>query len=104
MKIHVKTKYINETASLDWKEYNNGGLALLLVSEIGEPLGLPSINLDVPLPSKEHMYIKMYSENEGYLKCLVDAGVVQDTGERVIVNEYGSECALVRVLVDRAEQ
>lgn len=96
---HLRTKYINEEAIVEWSKYQNGTHAMVLRSrETYEPLMIPTINLEdmYDLPDKDHMYIKTYSENEGILDALVGAGLVEDTGKRVDVNEYGSTCALVR--------
>lgn len=73
------------------QQYHNGKTALELVAAEddeendvfkGEPIATATINIPVILEHDE-VLIKNYSENEGMLEALVDAGVVKPTG-RVI--------------------
>ena len=75
------------------KYSDNGRVALQLVAadddemnEVykGEPIAMATVNLPyIPL-EKNEVGIKDYSENEGMLKALVNAGVVKDTGKYVL--------------------
>ncbi len=58
--------------------YGNKRPALLLDTvETGERMAVATINMpDMPLLSNQ-VVIKDYSENEGMLKTLVDAGVIE---------------------------
>jgi hypothetical protein len=60
-------------------KYGNGRTAIqLFIEETGEPMATASVNLpDVELTSDE-VAIKNWSENEGILDILVDAGVVAE--------------------------
>lgn len=50
----------------------------------GELIATATVNLpETPLEDGE-VFIKDYSENEGMLDALVEAGVVEDTGRRVL--------------------
>jgi len=69
---------------LVWGKYGNGHFALELVDVLdGSPVAVATVNL--PSQNLEHneVFIKDYSENEGMLDALVQAGIVEDTGRRV---------------------
>lgn len=68
---------IHRTAYLE-----SGAAALLFNSEDGERIATLSVNLQQPLPSPNHTFIKDYSENEGVLAQLVAQNIVRDTGQR----------------------
>ena len=55
---------------------HNDNLALLLQSATGEPYGKATANVEFQLPDPL-VVVKDYSENEGMLDALVEAGVVQ---------------------------
>src|SRR5690606_13888910 len=62
---------------------DNGRIAIQLIHvETGELVSVATVNLPVKLRHDE-VLIKDYSENEGMLEALVNAGVVEDTGKRV---------------------
>ena len=65
-------------------EYQNGGLALILIGdEHGELVTVASINVpEFDLPEGT-IFIKDWSENAGILETLENAGVIKDTGETV---------------------
>jgi hypothetical protein len=66
------------------RNYGNGRPALVLNdANDGEQIAVATVNLDEMPGSPNHVFIKDYSENEGMLKALTDAGVVRDTGIRV---------------------
>ena len=54
----------------------------VLLTPDGAMYGRVSVNLDTPLNPGEFL-VKNWSENEGLLEALVDAGVVIDTGDRI---------------------
>lgn len=101
MRFKMVSKHVNEFVNVEMKAYGNGVLAILLLDDNECPVSIPSVNLapeHAPIPNDGYTYIKLYSESEGMLESLVENGVVEDTGVRVEINEFGSECALVRVL------
>jgi hypothetical protein len=51
--------------------------------EDGFPVATATINTKEKLPSKRHIVIKNYSENEGILEALEEAGIVKKTGDFV---------------------
>lgn len=68
-----------------------GGLALQLLCEDREPYATVSVNVEgVPLAVDEFIF-KTYSENEGLLEGMLDAGVVELTGRTA---EIGPICRL----------
>lgn len=72
----------NETYGVTLKtgNYGNGRPALTLESQMGR-VAVATVNLpDVELPSKDHLHIKTWSENESMLAFLVANGIVEDTG------------------------
>lgn len=67
-------------------QYANRATAIQLADAIDDsPVTTASVNIpgiSENLPENE-MVLKSYSENEGMLEALVDAGIVEDTGRRV---------------------
>lgn len=61
-------------------QYGNGRTALQLYDvKTDELVAIASVNLpDAPLP-EGHVFIKDWSENQGMLKALVEAKIVEDT-------------------------
>lgn len=67
---------------LKWSKYGNGRAALQLIDD-GELVLTATVNLpDEDLEDNE-VFIKDYSENDGILEVLVNAGIIEDTGKRV---------------------
>jgi len=74
------------------RQYQNGRVALELVAwqnvpeqDIfeGEPVATCTVNLPQYPLAKDEVLIKDYSENEGMLQTLLDAGVVELAGRTV---------------------
>jgi hypothetical protein len=67
-------------------KYDNDRIAIqLLDAEDNSPIATASINLpDIEL-EKDEVIIKDYSENEGILQVLLDAGILEKTGKSVNV-------------------
>jgi len=62
----------------------NKQIAILLKdSNDGSPVATASVCLPDYNFKKNETAIKDYSENEGMVKCLVDAGIIELTGETV---------------------
>ena len=62
----------------------NGRIAIQLIhAETGELVSVATVNLPHVALRHDEVLIKDYSENEGMLEALVNAGVVEDTGKRV---------------------
>jgi hypothetical protein len=63
------------------RKYGNGGVALQLVDgEDGSPIATATVNIPGLKLGHNEVAVKDYSENEGLLGALVEAGVVKPTG------------------------
>ena len=79
MQVKFKSHYVPEgTYNLIGSRYPNNRLALLLRdTDTGEPIGMLTRNLpNNPLRSDE-VILKNYSENEGCVEALIEAGIVE---------------------------
>ena len=95
----IKARLKDWDCEVVFAEYSNGRPAILLKdAEDGSPIATATINLpEVPLRENQ-VIIKDYSENEGVLQALVDAGVVTDTGIKMQVGfAIAPLCELVEV-------
>lgn len=78
----------------------NDAIALTLTNPEDGPIATATVCIpDLPLPTKDHTWIKTWSENEGMLEALVEAGIVEDEGVELQMNEFGSMAKLVKVLI-----
>lgn len=110
-----KAKMEKKVTFRNWKciaktaEYHDGATALLLVDEEdGSPVATASVYLapetigrdDVPSDGihRDQCYIKTWSENEGLLEALEEAGIVKKTGITVAVGPYKCYATLVDIL------
>ena len=63
-------------------QYSNGRTALQLVDQDdGEMVATATTNIPEVTLKADEIIIKNYSENDGMLQCLVDAGYVAETGK-----------------------
>lgn len=79
----MNVKFKGWNCKLEFGYYQNGSPAITLVdAEDGSPVAKATVNIPqyTSMLGDNQMFIKNYSENEGMLKTLVDAGVVIDTG------------------------
>ena len=79
---------------------DNDNIAIQLANEEEGPVATASVNLGKTLPDNMVM-IKNWSENQGILDVLVEAGIVEDTGETV--QSGFVEANLCKLLVDPTE-
>ena len=74
-------RFLNQDCMLNFDRYRNGRLALSLIfrDEDGfmEVMTTASVNLPHAPLNEGEMFIKDWSENEGLLQALIDAGVVR---------------------------
>lgn len=70
-------KFLGVVCVVEFAEYNNGRTAISLIEKkTGYPYSVATVNLpNVPL-EKDEVIIKNYSENEGILDALINAGIV----------------------------
>lgn len=80
-----KVFFLNELCTIQFHNYrNNNRIAIQLYCEDGSPMATATVNVpEVSLPTDKHVLIKDYAENRGMLKALVDACIVEDTGDVV---------------------
>jgi len=84
------TKYIKAGAHVEFTRFGVDDTICIMIMREGEPgpEARASVNLGntiIPLEilQSDHTFIKDYSENEGVLMALLDAGVVSDTGHAI---------------------
>lgn len=83
MKVHIRTPYINEEVELKTGRYGNGSTAIQGFSLNGLPVFKATVAVD-ELPDKGCVFLKGWSENEGLIEALVEAGIVALTGRFVL--------------------
>ena len=88
--------FLNTPCRLELYRYQNGRLAIQLVTSAGEPVTTATINVaNMPLRENQ-VVIKDYAENAGLLQALETAEVVQPTGVRCHVGyEQADICRLL---------
>lgn len=64
---------------VEFANYGNGDIAILLYSDEGELLSTPTVNLEAYglRPERGSVYVKNYSEGEGMLEVLTKGGIVE---------------------------
>jgi hypothetical protein len=67
---------LNETVRVQFERYRNGQIALLLVTEDGEPWLDATSAIDAPVPTG-CIAVKDWSENDGVPAILLQAGVIE---------------------------
>jgi len=83
IRIHAKTRYLDNDAELKFNHYSNGSIAIYLLDpQTGERLSVATVALD-ELPDKGCVFLKGWSENQGIPECLVKEGVVELTGKKI---------------------
>jgi hypothetical protein len=98
----MKVKFLGEWCTVDLSgKYSNGRQAIELITEDGEPMAVATVNVPEVVLAKDEAIIKNYSENEGILKVLVNAGIVKDTGETVQTGMV--TCPIVKILITHNE-
>lgn len=80
----TRVRFLDTDCVVQKRQYENGRPALRLIdAEDGSPIATATVNLpDVALGGNQ-VLVKDWSENEGMLAALTEAGVVKPTGETV---------------------
>jgi len=97
----MKTIKIREQElQLYFGKYMDGKTYIELVCYGGDDDGCPYATATTNLRGldldEDEVLIKNYSENEGVLPALIDAGIVQDTGKKVNVGyAHANICKLI---------
>lgn len=84
MKVHIKSKHCNEDVILRFGFYANNTTAIQAFRLDGEPMFKATVALDEK-PTKDCVFLKGWSENEGIPEALVKAGIVELTGRKIKV-------------------
>ena len=80
----MKVRFKQWDCDVKINHYNNDRIALQLVGEKnGEHIATATVNVPDGILEENEVFIKDYSENTGMLACLVEAGIVTDTGRRI---------------------
>lgn len=98
-KTHKRVWFCDRDCDVYLAPYRDGGATAiqLIDRETAEPVATASVNIPEAAPPTGFTWIKTWSENEGILEALIDAGVVQDMCVRRACGF--AEAALVRLLV-----
>lgn len=96
-KASPKVEFRQWTCELVFARYENDRIAIRLVSE-DETIAMATVNVPCCPLARDEILIKSYSENEGMLEALIDAGVVEPTG--VICKVGQAEAHVCRLLID----
>lgn len=75
-------RFMGQTCTFEWGQYAKPRNPRLQLWASDGPMATASINPDVQLPDG-FIAIKDFRENVGVLAALVNAGIVEDTGELV---------------------
>jgi len=89
-------KFKRWSCTLKWGRYENGRIALQLMDVHGhECIAKATVNLpDHPLKWDE-VFIKDWSKNEGMLKALEQAGIIDPNGMEVTGHTRAFRCRLL---------
>tara|TARA_R110000803_G_scaffold3216_1_gene10892 strand:+ start:2973 stop:3329 length:357 start_codon:yes stop_codon:yes gene_type:complete len=114
----MKLKYQNVNCKIDLKKYASGNTAIVLIEDIpcGQVIAKATVNLhEHPRRTQswadiegledergELVWIKGWSEGEGMLEVLAEAGVVEDLNTSMDVNDFGSKAHLARLTMQEA--
>jgi hypothetical protein len=100
----LELKFQDWRCRLVMEQYSDGGgPSLRLVdADDGSSIARVTSKLSEFNPQEDELLIKNYSENEGVLAALVDAGVLTDTG--VTVRTEFAELSIARLIPHVAEQ
>ena len=77
-----KVKFNNSLCDVEFHHYPHNNQTAILLTENGLPVAKATICVDVEIGPDE-VVIKDYSENEGMLEALVNAGIVTQTNKIV---------------------
>lgn len=94
----IVVKFKRWTCVLEFGQYNNGRTAIELIDKKnGEPVMVATVNIPEAKIEADEIIIKDYSENEGILEILVNAGVISKPS-RTISSGY-IEAPVCKLLV-----
>ncbi len=80
----IKTKHFSGDCTIQHDYYqDNFRPSIRIIDLNGHPIMTASVNIPDEPCEPDHTYIKDWSENEGILQALLDAGIIKDTGKSV---------------------
>jgi hypothetical protein len=93
-----KVVFKGNTYDVEFGRYQNNRVAIELVDPItGECGAVATVNIpEADLPPGE-VFIKTWSENEGILTALADAGIVKKTGKAIPIGWVYADIAVLLV-------
>lgn len=96
--ILMQVTFSKYKCELEFRKYHNGRVMIQLNdAQDGEPVAAATVNLAESQIEDDEVIIKDWSENEGMLKCLEEAGVVKFTGHRIATGFVKAHvCKLLR--------
>ena len=78
----IKTKHFSGDVSVGFGQYQDNLRPTIMIMDLnGRTTMIASVNLPDEPCEPGHTYIKDWSENEGILQSLLDAGIIRDTGK-----------------------
>ena len=77
--------YTYEGAEVAKEQYRDGSLALTINDPLGDHIATVSVWI-ATAPAEGCIWVKDYSENQGILAALVEAGVLETTGREQAIN------------------
>lgn len=83
---------------LRFGRYRSGEIAIEVVNAAGEPELKATVSVvpyGAPMPGEHGLYIKNWSENEGILDALVEAGVIELTGHVFCLGHVQADHAIL---------
>lgn len=95
--VRITTKHLNRACAVKFGNYIDGSLAMVLVDTLNdEPLGVPTVCLvdwgfDYSKVWEQYgpvLVLKTWSENDGMVDGLIDAGLIEKTPIMTIGNPY----------------
>ena len=75
----MKVKRNGEMCTVDIAQYGNGRPAIQLMAPDGQVMSVATVNLPKAEIGDTHVCVKNYSENDGLLEILQNAGVIGHT-------------------------
>lgn len=84
----IRGKYLNENCYVRLGRYGNGEPAIELMSVCGEPMSVPTVNLEAydEHPQPGNVFVKDYEETAGIYDSLAGNGIV---GPILRIVEFG---------------
>lgn len=76
-------RFLDYDCSITFGRYSNGRLAIQLMTDEG-PMATATVNVPEASLPENYVCIKDYSENEGMLSALIEAGVVEQATCRIL--------------------